>query len=126
MIAFSLPTWLHRQAPIRCRTLFELAHMDETRLPRFVRESEVALKYLRLLGPLDWRHFPDRPDRRFCIIRAMPTIDSDGCRPLVPEHADQSFRRMASSFSRAPESVVALVRNQWTACSGIWMDELTP
>ena len=61
-----------------------------------------------------------------CIIRAMPTIDSDGCRPPIPEHADQLFRRMASSFSRAPESVVALVQNQWTACSGIWMDELIP
>jgi hypothetical protein len=26
---------------------------------------------------------------------------------------------MPSSFARAPESVVALVRNPWTACSGI-------
>jgi hypothetical protein len=65
MIAFSLPIWLYRRPPTRHLTLFELAHMDESRLPRFVRESEVALKYLRLLGPLDWRHFPDRPDRRF-------------------------------------------------------------
>ena len=53
-----------------------------------------------------------------CIIRAMPTIDSDGCRPLVPEHADRPFRRMASTFSRSSESVDALLRNQWTACSG--------
>jgi hypothetical protein len=56
----------------------------------------------------------------------MPTIDSDGCRPLVPEHADQPFRRMASTFSRVPESVVAMIRNQWTACSGIGMNNLTP
>jgi hypothetical protein len=56
----------------------------------------------------------------------MPTIDSDGCRPLVPEHADQLFQGKASSFSGVPESVVALVRNQWTACSGIWMDKLIP
>jgi len=54
-----------------------------------------------------------------CIIRAMPTIDSDGCRPPIPGHADHQFRRMASSFSWTPESVVALLRNQWTACSGI-------
>jgi hypothetical protein len=54
-----------------------------------------------------------------CIVRAMPTIDSDGCRPPVPGHADHLFRCMASSFSRALESVVALVWNQWTACSGI-------
>jgi hypothetical protein len=45
--------------------LFELAQVDETRLPRFVRESQVATGYLRLLGPPDWRRFPDRPDQRF-------------------------------------------------------------
>ena len=65
MFAFSLPSWIQRPPPARHGTLFELAHMDESQLPRFVRESEVALKYLRLLGPLDWRHFPDRPDQRF-------------------------------------------------------------
>jgi hypothetical protein len=54
-----------------------------------------------------------------CIIRAMSTIDSDGCRPPVLSHADHLIRHMASSFSRRPESVVALLRNQWTACSGI-------
>jgi len=61
-----------------------------------------------------------------CIIRAMPTIDSDGCRPPIPKHADQLFRRMASSFSGVPESVVALVRNQWTACSGIRRSRTDP
>jgi hypothetical protein len=30
--------------------------------------------------------------RSACIIRAMPTIDSDGCRPLVLDHAVHSFR----------------------------------
>ena len=55
----------------------------------------------------------------YCIIRAMPTIDSDGCRPPIPGHADHLFRRMASSFPWTPESVVVLLRNQWTACSGI-------
>jgi hypothetical protein len=65
MIAFSLPAWIHRPPAARRRTLFDLAHVNESHLPRFVRESEVALKYLRLLGPLDWRHFPDRLDRRF-------------------------------------------------------------
>jgi len=45
----------------------------------------------------------------------MPTIDSDGCRPPITEHVDHPLRRTASSFSGVPESVVALVRNQWTA-----------
>jgi len=61
-----------------------------------------------------------------CVIRAMPTIDSDGCRPPIPKHADQLFRRMASSFPGVPESVVALVRNQWTACSGIRRSRTDP
>jgi hypothetical protein len=30
----------------------------------------------------------------------MPTIDSDGCRPLVPSHADQLFRRDGVQFFR--------------------------
>ena len=30
------------------------------RLPGFVRESPVAMRYLDLLGPLDWTHFPER------------------------------------------------------------------
>ena len=28
--------------------------------PRFVRDSPVAQRYLRLLGPIDWSHFPER------------------------------------------------------------------
>ncbi|MEW6233587.1 MAG: HepT-like ribonuclease domain-containing protein, partial [Chloroflexota bacterium] len=27
-----------------------------------------------------------------CIIRPMPTSDSDGCRPPIPGHADHLFR----------------------------------
>lgn len=30
-------------------------------LPRFVRESGVAMRYLQLLGPLAWDQFPERP-----------------------------------------------------------------
>ena len=33
---------------------------DEAALPLFVRECPVAMKYLRLLGPLDWAKFPER------------------------------------------------------------------
>lgn len=33
-------------------------------LPDFVRRCPVAMKYLRLLGPLDWANFPERPDNR--------------------------------------------------------------
>ena len=34
--------------------------MHPERLPNFVRKSPVAMRYLDLLGPLDWSHFPER------------------------------------------------------------------
>ena len=38
------------------------------RLPRFVRDSPVAMRYLNLLAPLDWPNFPERDLHcyRFC------------------------------------------------------------
>lgn len=35
---------------------------EEARLPEFVRACPVAMKYLRLLGLLDWATFPERPE----------------------------------------------------------------
>lgn len=69
MATFFLSAWLRRlrfgRQPAQRLSLSALGQLDENRLPRFVRESAVALKYLRLLSPLDWDHFPDRPDQRF-------------------------------------------------------------
>jgi hypothetical protein len=67
-------TWLSRikqwgqscfQVPFRRKWLNhrpDLHHLtqDLTGLPRFVQESTIAMRYLRLLGQLDWRHFPER------------------------------------------------------------------
>ena len=44
-------------------SLSRLAQPDAA-LPRFVAEDAVARKYLDLLGPLDWDHFPERPCNR--------------------------------------------------------------
>lgn len=65
MFTVSVRNWLPRRMPTRRPSLAKLAAMPESRLPRFVRESHEAMEYLRLLGPLDWRGFPDRPDLRF-------------------------------------------------------------
>ena len=35
-----------------------------------------------------------------CVIQAIPTIDSDGCRPPVPGRADHQFRRHGVHFFR--------------------------
>lgn len=49
--------------PLQRPNLAQLAQNPE-QLPRFVRECAVAQKYLRLLGPLDWDHFPERASGR--------------------------------------------------------------
>ena len=54
-----------------------------------------------------------------CIIRAMPTIDSDGCRPSVLSHADHPFRWDGAQFFQDAgiggrldsESVDGMLRN---------------
>ena len=43
--------------------LSRLAQPDAV-LPGFVADDRVARKYLDLLGPLDWEHFPERPSNR--------------------------------------------------------------
>lgn len=53
------------RAPTSRLSLSALAKLPTKQLPKFVQESEVSLKYLKLLGMLDWQHFPDRPDQRF-------------------------------------------------------------
>jgi len=51
------------QVPLERPHLSALAQ-NEARLPQFVRTCPVAMKYLRLLGPLDWANFPERPTNR--------------------------------------------------------------
>jgi hypothetical protein len=53
------------------RNLHQLAH-NPSALPPFVRQSPLAMKYLHLLGPLDWSHFPERD------------LESDWGQPTVP------------------------------------------
>ena len=84
MSNFSVPSWFRPAMPggffhpfgqftQSCCTFSSLARVKPARLPGFVQVSETAMKYLRLLGSLDWEHFPDRPDQRFSPdIRAMP------------------------------------------------------
>ena len=71
MTLLSFPIWLHylnriwERTPTPHRSLSALANLPTKQLPKFVQESEVALKYVQLLGMMDWSHFPDRPDQRF-------------------------------------------------------------
>lgn len=63
---FSRPA-RHLQRP----DLHQLAQ-DPGALPRFVRESPVALRYLDLLGPLQWGNFPERELRTNWGAPTMP------------------------------------------------------
>jgi hypothetical protein len=61
-------------------------------LPIFVQESAVAMRYLKLLGPLDWNSFPERNLERNWGIPAVPYI------PFVAAclvKVDQQFRYMS-------------------------------
>lgn len=51
-------------APLQRGNLQALAQLPPALLPAFVRTCPVAMKYLRLLGTLDWAHFPERPGGR--------------------------------------------------------------
>lgn len=50
-------------APLQRPSLAQLARSD-ARLPALVTACPVAMRYLHLLGPLDWDHFPERDTRR--------------------------------------------------------------
>jgi hypothetical protein len=50
--------------PLERPNLAQLAAMDEASLPLLVRQSPTAMRYLGLLGDLDWTHFPERPENR--------------------------------------------------------------
>lgn len=65
--------WLRRSRPSRAMprrvrpalqpSLSQLAQPNAV-LPSFVAADPVARRYLDLLGPLDWDHFPERPGNR--------------------------------------------------------------
>lgn len=50
--------------PLERPDLAQLAAMDEEQLPALIRQSSTALRYLRLLGDLDWTPFPERAENR--------------------------------------------------------------
>jgi hypothetical protein len=48
-----------RRWPLQ-RPGLQVLYQDRGALPGFVQECPVAMRYLRLLGPLDWSRFPER------------------------------------------------------------------
>ena len=54
---------LPENIPLARPHLAQLAQA-KTLLPQFVRECRTATRYLALLGPLDWEHFPQRDPHR--------------------------------------------------------------
>ena len=51
---------IRRQDRLAARPNLHQLAQAEARLPRFVQESAVAMRYLRLLGQLNWGFFPER------------------------------------------------------------------
>ncbi len=93
MSLLTVPTWLKpvrlARSPNQRPGLHALAQVNPNRLPKFVQESEAAMKYLHLLGMLDWSHFPDRPDQRF-----SPSCPPLPYAPFVAAYLVKIDRRM--------------------------------
>ena len=77
MVPLSRPNELSMPAPVSTTSgaqlamvplsrppLSQLARLPVDALPKPVRDCPEAMKYLALLGDLDWEHFPERPTNR--------------------------------------------------------------
>ena len=53
------------------RPNFHVLAQHPEQLPRFVRESAMAMRYLRLFGPLAWDQFPER---NLCHKKGFPAV----------------------------------------------------
>jgi hypothetical protein len=64
--------------------------LPETDLPLFVQESAVAMKYLRLLGRVDWDHFPAHADQRIWFdFPAIPlSVFAAACLVKLDQHQE--------------------------------------
>jgi hypothetical protein len=67
----TLQRLLNKDVGLRRPNLSHLAHQPD-HLPFFVKESAVAMRYLRFLGPLDWDRFPARVLKRQPMIAPLP------------------------------------------------------
>ena len=59
--------WHRREQPVGVpaeRPNLAILATNKANLPDFVRHCPVAMKYLELLGSLDWANFPERPEDR--------------------------------------------------------------
>jgi hypothetical protein len=67
----SLFQWRFRRKHSVRPDLYQLMQ-GTVELPRFVQDSPVALRYLRLLGALDWSRFPERDLNTAWMIPPAP------------------------------------------------------
>jgi hypothetical protein len=86
--------WAARLAKLALRGALTMAAIVDLLTQAQLRRYMGALPILYgLLEVLEVRRIIN------CMFRPMPTIDSDGCRPLVPGHADHPFQRHVDHFS---------------------------
>lgn len=74
-------------------TVSQLARLPLEELPKLVRESAAAMKYLELLGGLDWSTFPERSSER-AWPGHKPAPHAPFCAALLVK-ADKGFKSMA-------------------------------
>ena len=76
------------QPPGNLAMLDWLSGQPESSMPSSVQESAVAMKYIRLLGPIHWSGFPCSPGIRICPETAPTPLTA-----LAASHISNSPRR---------------------------------
>jgi hypothetical protein len=95
------PAWLLRLPSVRAPDLHRHAQ-SPTQLPRFVRESGVAMRYLHLLGPLNWGLFPERDLECYRYRPPLPYAPFAAACLVKLEEAKPNFSRLRDYLVEHP------------------------
>jgi hypothetical protein len=91
-------SWAAKRLPRQRPNLHQLAQQPE-KLPRFVRQTPVAMRYLRLLSPLAWDQFPERnllTKKGFAPVPYAPFVGA--CLIKLDQHLLYSKREQTELF----------------------------
>ena len=113
----TLQRLLHKDV---CLTRPNLSHLAQKpdQLPFFVKESAVAMRYLRFLGPLDWDRFPTRAIKRQPMIEPPPYAPfSAPARPRTnPETAGHNL------FCASKPGIIIPLTSDWHGVAWFQVD----
>lgn len=93
---------------------------DGAHLPLMIQESAVAMRYLRLLGPLDWEHFPERDLDRNWGIPAVPYAPFVAACLVKVDHQFRYMSRLRAYLVEHPALVWVLGFPLIASSASVW------